>query len=615
VSALPSAEGQILALLAAEAPEYDIQYRVAELLEGADGVDRARVAELARYAEEIQAARADDRRRARGLTALSETAADLASHRHVDELLTAICRRARLLLATDVAYITLRDTQRGDTYVHTTDGIVSETFRTMRLANGLGLGGLVAQTGRPEATADYTRDDRLAHSRDVDRRVSTEGLRAIVAAPLKRGNEIVGVLLSGSREVRQFDPTEVALFASLGTHAAIALESARLIESSQQTLADLERAHEALQRHAHHVERVGDVYAELASVALEGGGIDDLLETVVRRVPGRVDLHDPTGEVLNSCVSPAWSDPSATWLQAQVLAGPDKLGLVRLRSSEDHAIAAELLQRTASLVAGILLSQRAQTEAEHRHRSILLEELLAEHHTADADLQRRAVRAGIPLDCELVVLVIDLAESAKRWAWMRAVQTAQRRKAIVGTVGGRIVAIEPGPDATESRAVWSAHLRGADEVAPTIGAAGDAIGAEGLRAAYRDAVRALNLLLALGRTGTSATIAELGFFGQMIGRAGPNELRTFLDHALGPVIDYDRQRGADLLTTLEAVLSQGGHLANSARALGIHINTLYQRLERLDQILGDGWRESDRRLELHLAVRLQALEHQLERSD
>jgi DNA-binding PucR family transcriptional regulator len=162
-------------------------------------------------------------------------------------------------------------------------------------------------------------------------------------------------------------------------------------------------------------------------------------------------------------------------------------------------------------------------------------------------------------------------------------------------------------------AVWRAELCGADGAAPTIGAAGDAIGADGLRTAHRDAVSALNLLLALGRTGMSATVAELGFFGQMIGPAGPDDLRIWLKKTLGPVLDYDHRRGADLLTTLEAVLSQGGHLANSARALRIHINTLYQRLDRLDQILGDGWRESDRRLELHLAVRLHGLEHRLER--
>ncbi len=135
--------------------------------------------------------------RALGLTALSDTATDLAAHLEVDQLLQAICRRARLLLGTDVAYVTLRDDAIGDTYVEATDGIVSEAFRMMRLPAGTGLGGLVAQTGRPEATADYAGDQRLQHSPDVDQRVAAEGLKGIVAAPLKRGGEVFGVLMSG----------------------------------------------------------------------------------------------------------------------------------------------------------------------------------------------------------------------------------------------------------------------------------------------------------------------------------------------------------------------------------------------------------------------------------
>src|SRR5207244_11858175 len=93
-------------------------------------------AELADAARALHRARLEDRRRAVELSVLSESAADLASHRDVDELLHAICRRARLLLGTDVAYITLNDPERGDTYVRTTDGIVSEAFRTLRLPAG-----------------------------------------------------------------------------------------------------------------------------------------------------------------------------------------------------------------------------------------------------------------------------------------------------------------------------------------------------------------------------------------------------------------------------------------------------------------------------------------------
>jgi hypothetical protein len=162
VSGPSTTEATILALLVDDVSDADLRDALTRLLTAAGDEDqRLRIEQLGQLAFELHRARSDDRRRALGLTALSDTATDLAAHLEVDELLAAICRRARLLLGTDVAYVTLRDEVAGDTYVHATDGIVSEAFRTMRLPTGTGLGGLVAQTGRPETTADYSQHGRL----------------------------------------------------------------------------------------------------------------------------------------------------------------------------------------------------------------------------------------------------------------------------------------------------------------------------------------------------------------------------------------------------------------------------------------------------------------------
>jgi sugar diacid utilization regulator len=267
---------------------------------------------------------------------------------------------------------------------------------------------------------------------------------------------------------------------------------------------------------------------------------------------------------------------------------------------------------SAAINDGLMLSGNAITTTATAKLSMTqLEELLAERGAASAELQRRAVRADIALDAELVVLVIALDESAQRWARLRATQTAKERRSVVGTVTGRLVVIETGNDASAAADAWSACMRTGDGDPPTIGAAAGAIGAEGVRSSHRDAMRALNILLALGRAGSWATVADLGFFGQMIRLPGQADLGAFLDRTLGKIKAYDSRRGADLLPTLEVFLAEGGHHANTARALGIHINTLYQRLERLDKVLGEEWRESDRRLELHLAVRLSAIEQHL----
>ncbi|NED01867.1 diguanylate phosphodiesterase, partial [Streptomyces sp. SID6648] len=71
---------------------------------------------------------------------------DLAALRDLDAVLRSIVRRARMLLGTDTAYLTLPDEEAGDTFMRVTDGSVSELFQNLRLQLGEGLGGLVAQT-------------------------------------------------------------------------------------------------------------------------------------------------------------------------------------------------------------------------------------------------------------------------------------------------------------------------------------------------------------------------------------------------------------------------------------------------------------------------------------
>jgi DNA-binding PucR family transcriptional regulator len=41
----------------------------------------------------------------------------------------------------------------------------------------------------------------------------------------------------------------------------------------------------------------------------------------------------------------------------------------------------------------------------------------------------------------------------------------------------------------------------------------------------------------------------------------------------------------------------------------IHVNTVTQRLDRISKLLGDGWQEPERALEIQLALRLHRLGH------
>jgi DNA-binding PucR family transcriptional regulator len=76
---------------------------------------------------------------------------------------------------------------------------------------------------------------------------------------------------------------------------------------------------------------------------------------------------------------------------------------------------------------------------------------------------------------------------------------------------------------------------------------------------------------------------------------------------LGPVLEYDAQRGTALLETLRTYFGQGGNLSRTGSALHVHANTVTQRLERITNLLGEGWNAPDRQLEVQLALRLHAL--------
>ena len=167
------------------------------------------------------------RRREAELAALVDTARDLASLADPGGVLDAIVRRARTLLGTDVAYLTLADPERGDTYMRATAGSVSTRFQTLRLPQGAGLGGLVAQARRPRWTADYPADSAYRHTEEIDAAVAEEGLVAICGTPLLVEGRFVGVLFAADRSTRPFPPNEVALLGSLAALAAVSIVQIR----------------------------------------------------------------------------------------------------------------------------------------------------------------------------------------------------------------------------------------------------------------------------------------------------------------------------------------------------------------------------------------------------
>jgi GAF domain-containing protein len=537
----------------------------------------------------------------------TETSRDLVALDDVDAMLAALCQRVRRLLSSDVAYITLFDRDTGESYIRMTDGIASAEFHGLRLAEGSGLGGLVAQAGVAKSTEDYFTDTRFRHTDDVDNRVRIEGLRGLLAVPLRHDGEVMGVVLAGVRTIRQFEPTEVALLELLASHTAIAMKKARLLDESRRACAELVAANASLREDRERLESTLSFHDRLTNLVLEGADVDDVLRAMEHVLGGRLELRVNSGHRRDGGpVGPAGT------ISVPVTAGSRNLGTLVLSDVADPEGRRHLVSRGALTVASVLMNLRTRAETGSRLRGDLADELFGVQPVPADVLRQRARLLGVDLDAPHVVVVTQVVlspnpSSAVAQVASRADRIAAERGGFAGTVDGQNVAVLPSSDAEAVALAWRRLVAGREGTATTVGASGPAQGVPALIEAHSEARRTVNVLLAMGCQGTAATSADLGVFGVVFAHSTAGQLEDLVQRVLTPVLAYDRAHNAELLATLQAWLEHGGHLAKSASALHVHINTLYQRLDRVDQVLGTQWRDPDRRLDLHLAVRLREI--------
>ncbi|MDH6582729.1 sugar diacid utilization regulator [Streptomyces sp. SAI-133] len=622
-----SAEAPFLELLArgASADAYEQPVLIAR----AEGRPAERIAALEAakaVALRVRSELEGRRRREAELSALFETAHDLAGLRDLDAVLRAIVQRARSLLGTDVAYLSLNDPVRGDTYMRVTEGSVAARFQQLRLGMGEGLGGLVAQTARPYVTDDYFKDDRFQHTLTIDSGVRDEGLVAILGVPLTLGDHVIGVLFAADRRARVFEREQIALLGSFAALAAAAIDTANLLTETRSALTELERANEIIRDRSGVIERASDVHDRLAELVLRGGGVHDVAAAVSEVLDGTVEFAEraPTEALEASRAEGHAVRHGDDWIAA-VAAGGELLGALVLRGHPGlDPVDQRTLERAAMVTSLLLLARRSASEAEQRVRGELLDDLLDARDRDPRLLRERAARLDADLDATHVVLAArldgpaadaDQEAAARRRLWSAASHLAATRHGLAGARDGGTVLLLPlaaGDTATDLARRTAGHLGTAVHEAVTVGASapvrGLAVHLDAVAAAYRESRRCLDALRLLGRSGDGAAAEDFGFLGLLL--AGDRDIAGFVERTIGQVVAYDDRRGTDLLHTLDAYFACGMSPARTKDELHVHVNTVAQRLERVGRLLGEDWQSPARALEIQLALRLHRLSAQ-----
>jgi PucR family transcriptional regulator, purine catabolism regulatory protein len=360
------------------------------------------------------------------------------------------------------------------------------------------------------------------------------------------------------------------------------------------------------------VDPAGQVlaHARLEELDLADGTVPTHL--LVDRDAGTAHLDVPDGRALDCIATP-------------ISAGAREHGLVLSLTGGGGGTDDLVALENAATVAALELTKQLEVRAvEDKYRSDLMHDLLRGVEDRD-DVLRRASGFGWDLDRRLLVLVVRrdrpgdpvLPDEVRRRAplvgLLRPVIVERDPAAAVTRFSNEVVIVTAafdGPtgrdDASEFCRRLVAQVSRSHDSTVSAGLSRPVTDVADIAAAYDQAVRALTIGRRIQGPGAAAHFDDLGAYRVLSLIEDQAELAAFAEEILGELA-ADTDAAADLRRTLQALLDAGGNVAEAARQLHFHYNTLRYRIEKLESVVGPFTTDARVRLDVHLALLVRSM--------
>lgn len=179
-------------------------------------------------------------RRTQQLSALSEVIATASRSLELDTVLRTALEQSLAVIDAPIGAIWLQMEDASQLRLVVSHNLPPAIQNDSRvLMPGEGVTGRAAQTGEIIVLEDVSR-----HAGPLKPVAIHEGIRSIVAVPIRLRERVIGVLDVMSRQPRTFNPEELTLLTSIGQQIGIAVESLRLMQAVQQQTQQMAALHE-----------------------------------------------------------------------------------------------------------------------------------------------------------------------------------------------------------------------------------------------------------------------------------------------------------------------------------------------------------------------------------
>ncbi|EWT02808.1 CdaR family transcriptional regulator [Intrasporangium oryzae NRRL B-24470] len=414
------------------------------------------------------------------------------------------------------------------------------------------------------------------------------------------------------------------------------------------------------------LRRLEDADRALVQIVLSGGSLDDLCEQVVGFLDGAAMVTTTDGRVIARAGTPGeleWAEsldcfdrtgrlvtenerlgarpdvpdgpgdpggPDAHRAAVRIVAGHLDHGVLiafcrnRVLTADD----VRLLERAATVAALAITKDQAVAAVESKYRAEFLRDALAGRAGSPVDAIAHATSLGWDIDRPMVVVVAETDEDDDRStrdaeevrflqqrfarAWTHAVAVRDPRAPVMG-FSREVVALVGVASGAETDRVMRAVgdlvrvVRGdggggrrsfSAGVSRTISSVAD------LPQAYEEALSAVTVGRQMHGDGALTHVDGLGIYRLLALVPDSGDLRRFVNESLGPLATDDSPEHADLRRTLSILIDTNMNVAETARLLFFHYNTLRYRIAKLEKMLGPFTSDPELRLTLALALKV-----------
>ena len=579
---------------------------------------------------------ADSSLAARELSFLVRLAQAAASTPRPDELLELIIRETTSAIGTDVCSLYLLTPPGSELLLTATNGLNENMIGRVRMKVGEGITGWVADSRQAAIVPDVSKEPHWKWVPGLDE----DRFHSMASVPIESGPRLVGVLNVQSTERREFNSGDIDFLRAIAAQVAGILERSELQRRTEVQLAEIQLSH--------------DIHERFTKLSLDGAGIHSILDVIGSLAGGRAALYSPDGYRIRGAREPSDGMPPRIHLPGAasaigreirinagrppraidvvpVRAGADVLGLLAVdidKETGDAEGRVRALEHGSTILALELSKERAAAEVERRLRGDLVEEVLAGGlETEEAErIARQAERLGHRLPQRAWVVVLEADDDQTEAALAARGQQDRLDGALSGLVRSRLpgaltlvrsasaVFLVPDELATDLAAVEKLGAQILAAAAPvmkpgsaSVGIGNLANGVSELARSHVEARQALRLTRRAGGRGRVASYRSLGAFRLLLEVQSPEALRRFVNELLGPLLDYAQSRDTPLLETLEALSAARWIRRAAARQLGVHINSMTYRVERIQTLTGLQLDDPETRVAISIALRARAM--------